>query len=70
MTVEQLQELSDVVMEATAINDLVAIHKAWMILQQDIQANTDEGITFSNANEWFVSMLTADQWDWLQSQKN
>jgi len=63
MTIEEIQKLSELTTVATEQNDLVAINKIWEIIKQSDE--TSEFLDFEG-NEWFLSSLTAAQFDSLK----
>lgn len=59
MTIEQLQELSDLTGQAVANNDTKSLVEIYKILKAEL-AN-DPGEFGSFGTEWFFSSMTSDQ---------
>ena len=65
MTIEQMIKLSDATEIAATNNDIDTLKKIWTIIQTDEIENgpTEEGA------EWFMALISADQFDAITSKK-
>ena len=65
MTIEQMIKLSDATEIAAANNDIDTLKKIWTIIQTDEIENgpNEEGA------EWFMALISTDQFDAITSKK-
>lgn len=65
MTIEQMGKLSDATEIASATNDIDTLKKIWTIIQTD---EIENGATEEGA-EWFMALISSDQFDAIRSEK-
>jgi hypothetical protein len=65
MTIEQIQNLSDLTEQAVEVSDIESLVKIYQIILQD---RIDNPFDNPEGSEWFWTLVPGDWWEGIQKQ--